>query len=740
MTDDEALSSNPAVGTTRSIADHLRQTGRYAEASGLYRHLLRNEAATPALVEAYVACLKLSHADPVAALSLLLDHRPEDTVLRAALVELCQSAADHERVLHLVRTGGDDLPLPLLLAGADAAFRLGELRQSADFYRAAIERDPSSTAARTGLARIGARHRQYDRVLDSLDDDRDTMPDKDPARVGLRIAANRRLGQLAQAAQAASDGIDRMLDARDIGNAARLMERQGFFDVAQRMRRRVGSDQPLERRRILRRIGSHLLIDGHVSEAIRVFRQLDARDWRRRVPAQHMARLQALSRALGLDEMPGLDGLAAMDIELPDVVLERLAGRAAVRVRPPESPRKALLVTGTLGPGGAERQLVLTAMGLAERSTSPDRIHVASLQDLSVTGNDHHLAELHAAGITCHDLALGRDHPDARLPVELSHAANLVGLLPDNLAAQLGALCRLMVAERPAVVHGWQDVTGAIVALAGLLAGVPQIVIGTRSLAPDRKEGRNRPYLRRLMLLLLAHQRVSLVNNSQSGRDDYSRWLGMAPADIGLVRNGFDLAGFPVADRASPAAERAVVIGGVMRLTEEKRPMLWLETVLELRRRGFDVRGVLVGDGPFSTPLARRIAEAGLEDRIELAGRRTAMAREYAGMDVLLLTSRTEGFPNVLVEAQATGCPVVATDAGGARETFLDGKTGFLVREATPAALADVLVPLVEDHMLRARFGRRAADHVRSAFGWSAMLDRTEQAYGWDRRDEEHAT
>ena len=78
----------------------------------------------------------------------------------------------------------------------------------------------------------------------------------------------------------------------------------------------------------------------------------------------------------------------------------------------------------------------------------------------------------------------------------------------------------------------------------------------------------------------------------------------------------------------------------------------------------------------------RQIDELGLADRVRLIKPISDLGLVYAAFDVVLLTSMVEGLPNMLIEAQAAGCPVVTTDVGGTREAIFEGVTGILVKEA----------------------------------------------------------
>jgi glycosyltransferase involved in cell wall biosynthesis len=96
----------------------------------------------------------------------------------------------------------------------------------------------------------------------------------------------------------------------------------------------------------------------------------------------------------------------------------------------------------------------------------------------------------------------------------------------------------------------------------------------------------------------------------------------------------------------------------------------------------------------------------------------------------MLLCSRVEGLPNVLVEAQALGCPVVATDAGGTRETIEPGVTGFLRPIGDVAGLSDDLLRLLGDGAMRAAMSARARGFARERFPLERMVRETHALYG----------
>jgi glycosyltransferase involved in cell wall biosynthesis len=135
-----------------------------------------------------------------------------------------------------------------------------------------------------------------------------------------------------------------------------------------------------------------------------------------------------------------------------------------------------------------------------------------------------------------------------------------------------------------------------------------------------------------------------------------------------------------------PATVR--VLGWVGRLSEEKDPCLALRALAHLA----EPRPLLaiVGDGPLRGELERLTVELGLEASIRLLGPQPGAGRLMHAFDGLLLSSRTEGTPMVLLEASSAGVPIIATDVGGVRAAVA-GSTAWLAPSGDPSALAEAL-------------------------------------------------
>ena len=163
---------------------------------------------------------------------------------------------------------------------------------------------------------------------------------------------------------------------------------------------------------------------------------------------------------------------------------------------------------------------------------------------------------------------------------------------------------------------------------------------------------------------------------------------GAAPSRVAVAANPI-----PV-ERAAPAADEAALLArpstvlAMGRLVPEKGFDL---LVGALARLPGDVRLEILGEGPERDALEGLIARLGLGGRVTLAGYRSQPWSAYAGARVFALTSTSESFSNVVVEALASGLPVVATDCGGPREILADGRHGALVPVGDEAALAEAL-------------------------------------------------
>src|SRR5262249_10554466 len=142
--------------------------------------------------------------------------------------------------------------------------------------------------------------------------------------------------------------------------------------------------------------------------------------------------------------------------------------------------------------------------------------------------------------------------------------------------------------------------------------------------------------------------------------------------------------------------------------------------------RRHDLRFVAVGDGPDRESVGALATELGLDDRLVWAGERSDVVAVMSALDIMVSSSASESFPNVIGEAMACGVPCVVTDAGDS--AAIVGSTGVVVPTGSPDALAEALLELSERLPRdRDRFRADARARIESEFGLDLMVRRTEQ-------------
>jgi len=169
--------------------------------------------------------------------------------------------------------------------------------------------------------------------------------------------------------------------------------------------------------------------------------------------------------------------------------------------------------------------------------------------------------------------------------------------------------------------------------------------------------------------------------------------------------------------------------GYVGRLTHEKGPDLFLDALIPLCQQYPQLDAVMLGDGPEFETLTARIRDAGLLDRILLPGYQTDMRAWWPQLDALVISSRTEGTPMILLEAMQAGVAVVAFGVGGIPEVLEDRLNGLLATPADSAALARQIGALLRDPPLVRRLIDNAKRTQQDRYDLKASAERWSQLY-----------
>jgi len=280
------------------------------------------------------------------------------------------------------------------------------------------------------------------------------------------------------------------------------------------------------------------------------------------------------------------------------------------------------------------------------------------------------------------------------LPVPATRAARL--LLP---LRRVRALHRLLRAERFDVAVSFLTKINVLALLARFGTATPMIVSERNNPLRQRAS-----FVWRMLLDRLYPGAAAIVMQTERSK----ACLPSAQRARAVVIPNPMLA--PRPEPRTPAPPTMVAVG---RLNEQKGFDLLLDSFAAISGQVADWRLVIFGDGPDRARLEQQIERLGLAGRVALPGASATPAAWIAACDLFVLSSRYEGFPNVLAEAMASGLPVVAFDCDfGPAEMITDDVDGLLVPSEDSGALAAAMLRLASDEPLRGRLGAAAASGV----------------------------
>jgi len=376
---------------------------------------------------------------------------------------------------------------------------------------------------------------------------------------------------------------------------------------------------------------------------------------------------------------------------------------------------KIIYLIPSLGVGGAERQLI----NLINHFSNPSTLKKYEKFEILLVcfnhktfSNDFYMSQL-VNKIRIIDLSEGVGF---KLIVKEMLKNKKYFWLGKNII-YFNRLEELIGLEKPQILHAWLDTPSICGAIAGISNKVPSIILSTRSLNPSNFLS-NRFYRKSVYQSLSNYKQIIFLNNSNAGAISYEKWLGLKNGYIKVIYNGFEINSLRTFHtyRLQKNKSSKIIIGGVMRLNYEKNLDLWLKVAKILSKKELSINFVIIGDGPELSKVQRCIKKLELTKLVDLVKPTNNVYDHISKFDVLLLTSRIEGLPNVLIEAQLLGIPVISTDCGGASETFVDHSSGILLDNFEPEFIADSLFSLVSDRERLSKYSVNATEQAAQRF------------------------
>jgi glycosyltransferase involved in cell wall biosynthesis len=355
---------------------------------------------------------------------------------------------------------------------------------------------------------------------------------------------------------------------------------------------------------------------------------------------------------------------------------------------PPQIPVAVFLTS--FHPGGTERQMTELIRRLDRRRF------------------DVHVACFHPEGAWLRLI-------DDRAPVT---SFPIRGFARPSALRQLGAFARWCRARRITVVQACDLYANTFALPGAALAGVPVRVGSRRELNPDKSA--RQIFLQR-QAYRCAHRVVA--NSRAAARQLESE--GVSRDRISIIPNGLSTDQYPA--RGPIRSIRNIIT--VANLRREKAHDTLLDAAESLVRTHPALRFSIVGDGPLRFELEARARRLGLDAHVSFLGHREDVPALLAEADLFVLPSRSEAFPNGVLEAMAAGLPVVARAIGGLMDLVDNGRTGVLVEDDSPAALSSAIDGLVRRPNRAAALGSAAREAVGARYSFERMVGAFEDLY-----------
>jgi len=346
---------------------------------------------------------------------------------------------------------------------------------------------------------------------------------------------------------------------------------------------------------------------------------------------------------------------------------------------------RVALIAGALSRGGAEKQAVYMARALHEGGVD---VRIYNFREEGL-----HEPDLTARGIP-HRLVRCPATPPGRL---LALYAEMRRFRPHIIQASL---------------FWWNIHVSVLGYLCGAMAIGAVRSSGFREVDIYGRRGR-----------WLLHIPPSLITNSDAARRNLEA-LGVTPAKIAVLPNAIDLNDFDARSAVRHDDDGRDIAVAVGRLIPVKRFDRFLESLARARCTTPALAGMIIGDGPEGSALLRQAEELGLlSGGLTFLGARDDIPALLGRAAMLVLSSDTEGFPNVLLEAMAARRPVITTPAGDAGLIVEEGRTGYVVPFGDTDTMAERMVRLANAPGLRQKLGEAGRERVERLYNLDSLFD-----------------
>ena len=425
-------------------------------------------------------------------------------------------------------------------------------------------------------------------------------------------------------------------------------------------------------------------------------------------------------------------------IWIQEQVTRNLLSMYENRIRVKRKKPIILLISSSLNRGGAEKQVMLSMTKLNEGAKFESYLIVDKLDNKN--NGKTYIDDLGKLINKTSEFGALEERKEEFERTISKEKGDMLNLLPKITKRRVLYIIAAIEKYNPDIIHAWQDEIIFSSSLATAIANGGPVLGSARSLSPEEKTNLHymkRPYLKNCFKNIFKENNFHLSTNSIAGKKSYAKWLNMDPREIKVIYNGIDFKKMKKRMRVEIVNKKKnelgirknnKIIGGIFRLEQVKRPILWIECMEKCIEKDDNIRGLIVGDGKMMREVKKVILKKKLSDKIFTIGAVEDVAAWLKNIDIFLFTSSSEGLPNSIIEAQAFGVPVVSSNVGGVSEIIINGKTGWLIDSEKPLAYVSKIMQTIKNSE-NIFFKENAIKYSHRKFSSKQMKKDTERIY-----------
>jgi len=292
---------------------------------------------------------------------------------------------------------------------------------------------------------------------------------------------------------------------------------------------------------------------------------------------------------------------------------------------------------------------------------------------------------------------------------------------------------------KPDIVHTHAAKAGALGRQAAYACKVPVIVHTYHGHVFHSYFGKFKTAIYKTIERNIARKSSAIIAISEKQKQELVEEHGIVPANkVHVIPLGFDLNRFQENYDEKRSAFRVkhnlqadeIAIGIIGRLVPIKNHSLFLEAIKFLKdHSGKKIRAFIIGDGEERASLEAKVIQLGLTDLVVFTSWIKEVDKVYPGLDIVCLTSFNEGTPVSLIEAQASGKPIISTKVGGIEDVVIPGRTALLSEVSEKDQFYENLLLLTENNDLRASLSKEGWNYVREKYHYSRLVRETSTLY-----------